>query len=143
MEAKLDRLNGPQYEKGSQRIVLTQREVNGLINQNTEWGDRLKLEFARDAIHARIETDLDPDIPIVGGKRLKLRARFLVAGNREDSHIILDDVTLWGISLPNDWLGGLKGKNLLQEALGLEGRGVSGVEELSIEPGELIIRLAD
>ena len=29
-------------------------------------------------VHARIETDLDKDMPLVGGKRLKAHARFFV-----------------------------------------------------------------
>ena len=92
------------------------------------------------AIHARIETDLDPDLPIFGGKRLKARARFLVGGAPEKPALVLDDLTVWGISLPNDWLGGLKGQDLLGQALG---GGIRGVEEFKVESGQLTIRLAD
>jgi hypothetical protein len=133
----------PVYEKGSKEIILTERELNGLLNENTELGNTVKLELARGAIHARVETDLDPDLPLFGGRRLKARARFLVNLEPGGETLVLDDVTVWGISLPNDWLGGIKGHDLLGEALGGQRGRIPGVEEFRVEPGRLIIRLAD
>lgn len=135
--------DGPVYEKGSKEIILTERELNGLLNENTNLGKSLSLQLARNAIHARVETDLDPDLPVVGGKRLKARARFLVSDTPGKTALILDDVTVWGVSLPNDWLGGIKGHDLIGEALGANGGGFAGVEEFRVEPGRLIIRLAE
>lgn len=133
----------PKYEKGSKEIILTERELNGLLNQNTTFGKSLVFELVRNAIHARVETDLDPDLPIVGGKHLKARARFLASEIPGKAAFVLDDVTIWGVSLPNEWLGGLKGHDLLGEALGGKGVRIAGVEEFKVEPGRLIIRLAE
>lgn len=134
---------GPAYEKGSKEIILTERELNGLLNENTTLGKSVKFELARNAVHARVETDLDPDLPIVGGKRLKARARFLVSENPGEAALVLDDLTVWGVSLPNEWLGGLKGHDLLAEVLGGKGGKMAGVEEFKVEPGRLYIRLAE
>lgn len=133
----------PKYEKGGKEIVLTERELNGLLNERTTMGKTVSFELATNAIHARVETDLDPDLPVVGGKHLKARARFLVSEEPGKASFILDDLTVWGISLPNDWLAGLKGKDLLGEILGGRNGRVAGVEEFKIEPGRLIIRLAE
>jgi hypothetical protein len=133
----------PVYEKGSKEIIFTERELNGLLNQNTTLGDTVRFELATGAVHARIETDLDPDLPLVGGKRLKARARFLVGQEPGSARLVLDDLTIWGISLPNDWLGGLKGHNLIEEALGAQSGGIAGVKEFRVESGRLIIRLAE
>jgi hypothetical protein len=130
----------PTYEKGSKDIILTERELNGLLNQNTTLGESLRFELVTNAIHARIESDLDPDLPVIGGKRLKARARFLVGDTPGKPAFVLDDLTVWGISLPNDWLGGLKGQDLLGQALG---GGIGGVEEFKVESGKLTIRLAE
>jgi len=130
----------PTYEKGSKDIILSERELNGLLNQNTTLGDSLRFELVTNAIHARIESDLDPDLPVIGGKRLKARARFLVGDIPGKPALVLDDLTVWGISLPNDWLGGLKGQDLLGQALG---GGIGGVEEFKVESGRLVIRLAE
>jgi len=136
----------PKFEKGSKEIILTERELNGLLNENTTLGKTVSFELATNAIHARVESDLDPSLPIVGGKHLKARARFLVSSVPGQASFILDDVTVWGISLPNDWLAGLKGRDLLGEILGT-GKArtskVAGVEEFKVEPGRLIIRLAE
>ncbi len=143
VEAKVEAIQKPAepvYEKGSKDIILTERELNGLLNQNTTLGESLKFELVTNAIHARLETDLDPDLPILGGKRLKARARFLAGGAPGKPAFVLDDLTVWGISLPNDWLGGLKGQDLLGEALG---GGIGGVKEFKVERGQLTIRLAD
>jgi len=144
VEAKVEALQAPPeptYEKGSKEIVLTERELNGLLNEQTDLGKTLSFQLATDAVFARIETDLDPTLPVVGGKRLKARARFLVSSTPGQASLVLDDLTVWGISMPNEWLGGLKGRDLLGEILG--GGKISGVEELRVENGRIIIRLAD
>ncbi len=149
VEAKVEAIQKPTeptYEKGGKEIILTERELNGLLNEKTTLGKTVSFELATNAIHARVESDLDKDLPIVGGKHLKARARFLVSDVPGQASFILDDVTVWGISLPNDWLAGLKGHDLLGEILGggksKTGK-VPGVEEFKVEPGRLIIRLAD
>lgn len=147
VEAKVEAIQKPAepaYEKGSKEIILTERELNGLLNANTDFGKTVSFQLAADAIHARIETDLDPSLPIVGGRHLKARARFLVSDSPGHASFILDDLTVWGISLPNDWLAGLKGRDLLGEMLGAGHNGkIPGVEKFKIEPGRLMIRLAE
>ncbi len=147
VEAKVEAIQKPaepNYEKGSKEIILTERELNGLLNENTDLGKTVSFQLATNAIHARVETDLDPDLPVVGGRHLKARARFLVSDVPGKVSFILDDLTVWGISLPNDWLAGFKGRNLLAEVLGGGNNGkVPGVEEFKVEPGRLIIRLAE
>jgi hypothetical protein len=152
VEAKVDALQveatatpaEPSYEKGKKEIVLTERELNGLLNQHTSLGGKLKFELGSDAVNARLETDLDPELPLVGGKKLKARARFTVKTAGGVPSLVLDDFTVWGVSLPNDWLAQLKGKDLLGEILG-GGKGgqVAGIEAMSVRPGELEIRLKD
>ncbi|MCU0797229.1 MAG: hypothetical protein MUF31_14990 [Akkermansiaceae bacterium] len=134
----------PTYEPGVREIVLTERELNGLLNQNTTLGDKLRFELVPDAIHARVETDLDPDLPLVGGKKLKARARFFVTQDDKGSHFVIDDVTIWGVSLPNDWLGGLKGRDLIGEAVGGQGGGgLAGVKSMKVESGRIRIELKE
>jgi hypothetical protein len=146
VEAKVEAIqkpSEPEYVKGGKEIILTERELNGLLNENTSLGKSASFQLATDAIHARIETDLDPSLPVLGGRHLKARARFLVSKEPGKAALVLDDVTVWGISLPNDWLGGLKGQDLLGQALGGKGGKIAGVEEFRIESGKLIIRLAE
>jgi hypothetical protein len=145
VQAKVEALQAPAeptYEKGRKEIIITERELNGLLNEQTDLGKTLSFQLATDAVLARIETDLDPTMPVVGGKRLKARARFLVSQTPGQAGLVLDDLTVWGVSLPNEWLGGLKGRDLLGEILGGGGK-ISGVEEFQLESGRIVIRLAE
>lgn len=132
----------PQYERGTKEIVITERELNGLLAQNTDLGDKLSFTLATYEVHARLETDLDEDLPVFGGKKLKAKARFLVRSVDGRPSLVLDDLTVWGASLPNDWLGGMKGKDLLSEIVGGSG-GMRGIDELRVERGQMVIRLAE
>lgn len=146
VEAKVEAIQipvEPTYEKGAKEIVLSERELNGLLNENTGLGKTVKFELGTDVILARVETDLDPNLPVVGGRRLKARARIRVGDQAGKAALIVDDVTVWGISLPNDWLAGLKGRDLLGEILGGPGGQLPGVEEFKVEPGQIVIRLAE
>lgn len=133
----------PKYEPGVRQIELTERELNGLLNEHTTLGDSVKFELATDAVHARVEMDLDADIPVVGGKTLKAKARFLVHEDETGVHFVIEDVTVWGVSMPNDWLGGLKGQDLIGEAIGGKGGKLAGVKSLKVEPGRIRIELKE
>lgn len=134
------------YVPGAKAITLTEREVNGLLNQNTDLGKSVRIEFARNAINAYLAVPIPEDFPIMGGKMFRARGRFSVSiGNGGKPYAVLEDVTVFGISLPKAWLGGLKGENLLGDAVGSGNRGpiLQGVKSLRVEPGALVLELAD
>lgn len=133
----------PEYVPGAKEIVLTERELNGLLHENTALGDKLKLELAKDAVHARISADIPEDFPIMAGKKLKGKARFIVKDQAGTPALILDDMTIWGISLPNAWLGNLKGQNLLRNVISPGGGSLAGIEDISVANRTLVIELAE
>lgn len=135
----------PTYTPGEKEIVLTERELNGLLNENTPFGDQLKLELASNAVHARISADIPEDSPFMAGKKLKGKARFLIEDASGAPALILEDLTIWGISLPNAWLGDLKGQNMLGSLLSssTSGSSIAGLEDIRVENRSLIIKLAD
>lgn len=145
LEEKVEGVQGEGYVAGKREIVFTQRELNGLLNEKTSYGDQVKFDLVTDAVNARIDTDLDDGLPVVGGRRLRAKARFVVKdGGGGTPELVLDDVTVWGVSMPNDWLAGMKGKNLLGEVFGGgSGGGLAGVESLRVEAGRLVIRLKE
>ncbi|MGJ8697598.1 MAG: hypothetical protein ACSHYF_14870 [Verrucomicrobiaceae bacterium] len=139
------RIEEAQYEPGIKSIVLTEREVNGLLNQHTTLGDDLKIELAKGALHARVKTVLSEDVPVLGGKTLNLRARFLIDTNELNPSFMLDDLTVYGISVPNAWLGDIKHQNLLGSLNtgGSDTPFARGIENISIEKGLIEIKLAE
>ncbi len=133
------------YEKGTNIIQLTEREINALFHKNTQLGDQIRFELASDAVHARVSTDLNSDLPLVGGKKLKARARFIITDENNAPAIILDDLTVWGVSIPNAWLAEMKGQNLLNK-LGIDptrSQLSKGIKTVKITNGNLRIELAE
>ena len=134
------------YVPGQKVSRHTQREVNGLLNANTDLGNAVRLEFDRDAVNAYLAVPIPPDFPIFGGRMFRARGRFLLSlGNAGKPYAILQDVTVLGLSLPKAWLGGLKGENLLGDAIGQKNGSpvLRGVKSLRVEPGALVLEVED
>jgi len=134
------------YTPGSKVLKLSEREINGLLNANTDLGKSVRLEFAQDAINAYLAVRIPEDFPIGSGKMFRARGRFrLSLGNGGAPYAILEDITVFGLSLPKAWLGGLKGENLIGRAMG-ERNGAPvfrGVKSLRVEPGALVLEVED
>lgn len=136
----------PAYVPGSKVFKLSEREANGLLNLNTDLGKMVRLEFAQDAVHAYFAIPIPEDFPIGAGTVIRARGRFKVSiGPGGAPFAILDDVTIFGISLPKDWLGGIKGENLLGDAMGGKNGTpvVRGIKSLHIVPGALVLEVED
>jgi hypothetical protein len=134
------------YVPGSKVLKITEREVNGLLNENTDLGKSVRLEFGQDAINAYLVVPIPQDVPVMGGKMFRARGRFrLSIGNGGKPYAVLEDITVYGLSLPKAWLGGLKGENLLENAFG-ERNGspvLKGIKSLRVEPGALVLEVED
>jgi hypothetical protein len=131
------------YVPGGKVLKLTEREINGLLNLNTELGDKVRLEFGQDAVNAYMAIPIPEDFPVAAGTTIRMRGRFRVSiGGEGKPFAILEDITIFGISLPKDWLGGIKGENLIGDVLG-EGSVVQGIKSLKVEPGALVIEVED
>lgn len=132
------------YEPGERSISLSEREVNALLERNTGLGNRLQLSFDRGAVNARFAIPVPDDVPILGGITIRGRGRML-AGTESDGtpRLMLQDVTVFGISLPNAWLGGLKNRDLLVESLAGGERPLPGIREIRLEPGTLHLELEE
>jgi hypothetical protein len=134
----------PRYVPGSRTLQLTERELNGLLNENTELGKTVRLELDRDAINAYLAVPIPQDFPIGGGKMFRARGRFRVSlGNDQAPVAMLEDVTVLGLSLPKEWLGGLKGENLIADAMGDQNGKpkLRGVKSLRIVPGAIVLEV--
>ena len=137
---------GGPYVPGSKVLKLTDREINGLLNANTDLGKSVRLEFAQDAVNAYVAVRIPEDFPIGGGKMFRARSSFRVSlGNSGTPYAVLEDVTVLGLSLPKVWLGGIKGENLIGQAAG-ERNGspvLRGIKSLRVEPGALVLEVED
>jgi hypothetical protein len=134
------------YVPGSKMLKITEREINGLLNSNTDLGKTVLLELARDAVNAYVTLPIPADSPIGGGRTFRARARIALSlGKGGAPRASIEDVTVFGLSLPKAWMAGLNGENLLENVTG-HGDGspvLHGIKSLRVEPGVLILELAD
>ncbi len=134
-------------EAGAERRVrLTQREVNALLAKNTDLARTLVLHFSEDLVSAKILIPLDDDVPVLGGRTLKVTAGLELAFAEGRPRVVLRGVSLMGVPIPNAWLGGMKNVDLVEEFQGSEGFWRSfaeGVADVRVEEGALLLRLKE
>ncbi len=137
----------PYSEVGAQReIVLSERELNALIGRNTDLATRLAIDLSRDLASAKLLITLDETAPILGGETVKVTAGLELRYAEGRPVVALKGVSIWGVPIPNAWLGGLKNVNLVSEFGMEEGfwkAFADGVEDLRVEEGELKITLKE
>ena len=134
-------------EVGAKREVsFSEKEVNAMLARNTDLVDQMAIDLSDNLASVKIIIPLDPDFPVMGGKTLKVNAGAELAYKNGRPIVILKGVSLWGVPVPNAWLGNLKNVDLVSEFGGDAGFWASfsdGVENIQVEEGNLIIKLKE
>ena len=134
-------------EKGANReITFTERELNGLLANNTDLAQKMSIDLAADLVSLRLLIPIDPDFPIMGGKTLRVRAGAELAYRNNKPVVALKGISVMGVPIPNAWLGGIKNIDLMQEFGGEPGFWQSlgeGVESIQVRDGELYVKLKE
>jgi hypothetical protein len=133
-------------QEANREITFTEREINGLLANNTDLAQKMAVDLDKDLVSLRLLLPVDPDFPIMGGKTLRVRAGAELAYRDGRPVVILKGVSLMGIPVPNAWLGGLKNIDMMREFGGEPGFWRSfgdGVESIQVREGELYIRLRE
>jgi len=134
-------------EVGSNReINFSEKELNAMLAQNTDMANKVAIDLADNLASAKIIIPLDPDFPILGGKTLKVNAGAELSYANGRPTVILKGVKVWGVPIPNAWLGNLKNVDLVKEFGGNEGFWKSfadGIENISVAEGQLKIKLKE
>ncbi len=133
-------------DDSKRRIELTERELNALLAKNTDLAEQLVVDLTNNLASIKLLKDLDPDLPFLGGKTLKVSGAAELSYRNNRPEIIMRGVSLWGIPIPNAWLGNLKGIDLVSEFGGTDGFWKSladGIEDIRVEDGKLLIQLAE
>jgi len=129
-------------EGASREIALTERELNALIANTPDVAEKVAVDLSDDLISVKLVLPVDDEIPVLGGKRIKLHMGLTVHYEGKRPVIALKGVSLGGIPLPNAWLGSLKNVNLLEEFGGGDGFWEifsAGVRSINVREGHLQI----
>jgi len=133
-------------DDSKRRIELTERELNALLAENTDLAEQLVVNLSDNLASIRLLIDVDPDFPFFGGKTLKVSGGTELSYQNDKPVVVMKGVSVWGIPIPNAWLGGLKNIDLVQEFGGNDGFWKSlaeGIEDIRVQDGKLLIQLAE
>jgi len=137
----------PYSEEGLDRnIAFSERELNALLAKNTDFGDQLAVDLSNNLLSATLLVPVDPDFPILGGKTVRVKSGMGLEFQGDRLVAQLKGVTVMGVPLPNDWLGGLKNVDLVQQfgdQGGFWSAFAGGIKHLAVQDGEIQIELAE
>ncbi len=127
-------------------IILTERELNALLAQNTDLATKLAINLSQDLASAKLLIPLDEELPLLGGQTLKVTAGLELAYKNNKPVVALRGISLWGVPIPNAWLGNIKNVDLVEEfgdKKGFWGAFADGIEEIEASEGQLRVRLKE
>lgn len=133
-------------DAASRHVTFTERELNGLLAKNTDLAEKLAIDLSDNLASARLILPLDPDLPILGGKTLKVNAGLELRYEDAKPVVMLRGISLWGVPMPNSWIGGIKNVDLVKEFGGERGfwKAFSdGIEYIRVEDGKLSVQLKE
>ncbi len=128
----------------NREIILTERELNALLAKNTNLATRLAIDLSQDLASAKLLIPLDEEFPLLGGETLKVTAGLEMSYRGERPVVALRGISLWGVPIPNAWLGNMKNVDLVQEFGDQEGfwsAFADGIDEVEIGDGQLRVKL--
>lgn len=137
--------------EGPSEVHFDERELNALIARDPELARRLAIDLSRNLISVKLLVPLPPDFPVMGGQTLRVTAgaqvrQDLGPGGEPRLAVVVTGVSLWGVPLPNAWIGGLRGVDLVEQYgndPGFWQALAEGIETIRVDEGELIVRLAE
>jgi len=135
-----------QQEMERRTLSLTARELNGMLNYNTDLGKNLQINFKHGYMDIQCVIPVDSDVAVIGGKTLRGSVDVKIDKTPDGRlALIVRDVTVCGVPLPNAWLGDIKNKNLLEEFASdneILQAFANGIEDIAFVDGSMRVRLA-
>ena len=95
-------------EDAKREIIFSERELNALVAKNTDLARKLSIDLSENLASAKLLVPLDPEFPFLGGKTLKVTAGLELRYAEKNPVVALRGISIWGVPIPNAWLGGIK-----------------------------------
>lgn len=160
LDRKLERLGGaaqagkwktPQPEAytetdASREVEFSEKELNALLARNTDLAHRLAIDLSENLASAVLLVDMPPDFPVLGGKTIKVTGGMELRLVDGKPSAVLKGISVWGVPLPNAWLGNMKNVDLFRQSGGEGGFWQTlgdGIESIRVEEGKMRIRLRE
>ena len=127
-------------------IRMSEKEINAIVASNPDVARRFAIDLSNNLASAKILIPLDPDLPVMGGKVLRVNAGLELAYRNNRPIVKLRGVSIMGVPIPNAWLGNLKNVDLVEQFGAGPGFWTSfsaGVGLIEIDDGQLHIKLKE
>lgn len=127
-------------------IRMSERELNAVVASNPDLASRFAIDLSDNLASAKILIPVDPDMPVMGGKTLRVNAGLELAYRNDRPIVKLRGVSIMGVPIPNAWLGNLKNVDLVEQfgsGPGFWSSFSAGVSLIEIEDGQLHIKLKE
>jgi len=142
----------PIYDPTNRTVIFTEREINGFLGTNFEDQSKiLYIQLSNDQITAKWVVPIPEDAVLFPGKtvRANIRVGAFIDPQTGRLAMMVKDVTVGGVPMPNAWLGDIKNVNLFENAgLGTDQDGflkrfADGIEDFEVRNGEIRIKLTE
>jgi hypothetical protein len=127
-------------------IRISERELNAIVASNPDLASRFAIDLSDNLASAKMLIPVDPDMPVMGGRTLRLNAGLELAYRDDRPVVKLRGVSIMGVPVPNAWLGNLKNVDLVEQFSNDPGFWSSfsaGVGLIEIDDGQLHIKLKE
>lgn len=136
------------YTEDAQKrdVRMSERELNAMLASNPDLAKRFAIDLSNDLASAKLLIPVDPDMPMFGGKTLRVNAGVELSYRDEQPVVKLRGISIMGVPMPNAWLGNLKNVDLVEQFGGGPGFWSSfskGIDMIEIADGELHIKLRE
>ena len=146
-DSKLQTLNNPPVvpaEEANRTLVITEREVNAYLAKQ-QLGESVEVKFGEGSVSSAIILTAPEDFPFCPNQKIRMRFTFGTSLSPEHKlSLKLDDLSLGGISLPNSWIGDIKGMDLIADNVEKDPallKFLAGIQSLEIHNGTLRLQL--
>ena len=133
-----------QEDPAMRTIVFSEKELNALLAKNTDLAQKLSIDLSDGMASAKLLLPLDEEFPVLGGKTLRVTAGLGIDFSNGKPVVILKGVSVWGVPIPNAWMGNMKNVDFVKEFGGDTGFWKSfsdGIDKIEIKKKSLLIRL--
>lgn len=143
-----ERMDPEKYDEdpAKRAIRMSERELNAIVASNADLASRFAIDLSDNLASAKMLIPVDPDMPVMGGRTLRVNAGLELAYRDNRPVVKLRGVSIMGVPLPNAWLGNLKNVDLVEQfgtGPGFWNSFSAGVELIEIEEGQLHIKLKE
>lgn len=136
----------PYRERTDDRVLrFTQRELNAMIARNPDLANRLALHLGDEMLSATMLITLPPDLPVFAGQTVRVATGLRLGHDRGRAAVAIEGISIMGVPLPNAWIGGIKGQDLIALDTSPDGfwrAFADGIQDLRVENGALRVELA-